>query len=266
MMAIQKTSERIGIREAVKLTLPKEHGSWSLALEALALGMFVAPSVAGCALVWAAVAGFFMRRPLKLALSDKPDPRILLASVVVIALSIIVITSLLLAALFGSMKNLWPLMPAAIAGIGFAWFDSRNEVRQGAAELCGVIAFGMLPATFATLAGWSVTASAALAAVMLVRSVSTVLFVRTYLRRNKGDAINPTPAFLAAVAGQLLAGWLVLAHLVPWPAVVFAAILAIRTFWVLSGNLRLSAKRIGIAEATFGIVMVLSLAVSWKSY
>ena len=52
-------AEKIHWREAIKLTLPNEHGSWSLALEPLALGLLVAPSAAGAALGLAAACGFF---------------------------------------------------------------------------------------------------------------------------------------------------------------------------------------------------------------
>lgn len=266
MTAIAALSEKTRFREAAKLVLPKEHGSWSLALEPLALGMLVAPSAAGGALAFAAVAVFFLRRPLKLLSSGKPDPRIPLASGVVIALSTLAAASLFLAVVFGGTKNLWPLIPAAMAGIGFAWFDSRNEGREGAAEMCGAMAFAVLPATFAKLAGWSVTESAAIAIVMLVRSVPTVSFVRTYLRRNKGHAISPAPAFVAAGLGWFLTAWLVFMHLAPWPAVALAAFLAARAFWVLAGNRRFSAKKIGMIELAFGIVMVLTLAVTWKSW
>lgn len=266
MTAIATISEKINFREAVKLTLPKEHGSWSLALEPLALGILVAPSAAGGALLLAAVAGFFLRRPLKLILLGKTDPRISSASTVIIALSIIAAASFGVAAAFGGVKNLWPLIPAAIAGIGFAWFDSRNEGREGAAELCGAIAFGILPMTFAMLAGWSAGASAALAAVMLVRSVPTVLYVRTYLRRNKGHSVSSAPAFIAAIAGFLLAGWLAVSHRAPWLAVILALLLAMRAFWVLGSNRRFAAKKVGIAEMTLGIVMVLAFAVAWKFF
>ncbi|HQY06456.1 MAG TPA: YwiC-like family protein, partial [Lacunisphaera sp.] len=55
--------------------LPKEHGSWSLALEPLALGLLLAPSAAGGALLAAALAGFFARRPLKTALTAPASAR-----------------------------------------------------------------------------------------------------------------------------------------------------------------------------------------------
>lgn len=264
MIAIATISEKINFRQAVKLTLPKEHGSWSLALEPLALGILVAPSAAGGALVCAAVAGFFLRRPLKLISSGKPDPRASLASGAVMSLSMLAIASLLLAVALGGAKNLWPLVPAAVAGIGFVWFDSRNEGREGAAELCGAIAFGVLPAAFAKFAGWPINASAALALIMLVRSVPTVLFVRTYLRRNKGQTISLAPAFTASILGLCVTVWLVTAHLAPWIAVPFASFLAVRAFWILGGNRRLSAKKIGFAELAFGIVMVFTLALTWN--
>jgi hypothetical protein len=266
MTAIATISERFNLREVVKLTLPKEHGSWSLALEPLALGILVAPSAAGGALLFTAVAGFFLRRPLKLVFSGKPDPRIPLASSVVITLVTLAIAGLFLVAASGGIKNLWLLIPSAVTGIGFAWFDSRNEGREGAAELCGSIAFGILPFAFAKLAGWSALGSVALGLVMLIRSVPTVLFVRTYLRRNKGYKAGRLPAFIASLSGLFLTAWLVFAHLAPWPAVVIAVFLATRTIWFLGGNRRFSAKRVGIAELAFGIVMVLTLALTWNSH
>src|SRR5690242_15227457 len=59
--------------------LPKEHGSWSLALEPVALGLLVAPSWAGGALAGAVLAGFFARRPLKAAFSPIHSARRLAA-------------------------------------------------------------------------------------------------------------------------------------------------------------------------------------------
>lgn len=266
MTAISAITERIRFREAAKLTLPKEHGSWSLALEPVVLGMAIAPSAAGGAIACSAVAGFFLRRPLKLVLSGKLDSRISLALGVLIGLSLITVAGVFLAAVFGGMENLWFLTPSAIAGIGFSWFDSRNEGREEAAELCGVIAFGVLPAAFGKLAGWSITESAALALIMLVRSVPTVLFVRTYLRRNKGHTISLAPALIASLLGFFLTACLVVVHLVPWPVVVLAAYLVARTFWVLEGSRRFTAKKLGFGELIFGIIMILILAATWSQH
>ncbi len=45
--------EKFNRRATAQLTLPKEHGSWSLALEPVAFGLLVAPSAAGAALTLA---------------------------------------------------------------------------------------------------------------------------------------------------------------------------------------------------------------------
>lgn len=255
---------RTSFRETFKLVLPKEHGSWSLALEPLALGILVAPSAAGGSLAVAAAAGFLMRRPLKLLLSGKPDARFSRALAVTTLLSLLAVTGLVAALAMGGIKSLPLLAPAAIAGMGFVWFDSRNESRQEAAELCGVIAFGVLPAAFAEFAGWPLVESMALAAVMLVRSVSTVLLVRTFLRRRKGYAANPATALIAAALGFFLIAWLVFSLLAPWPALAFALLLAAAPLWIFSGNRPFTARQIGIAEMCFGLLMVLTLAATWK--
>ena len=57
------------------LVWPKEHGSWSLALEPVALGLIAAPSLGGIALGMAVMAGFFARRPLKIAVGDRNPAR-----------------------------------------------------------------------------------------------------------------------------------------------------------------------------------------------
>lgn len=258
-------SENFSTLEIVKLILPKEHGSWSLALEPLALGLLAAPSASGGALAVAALAGFFLRRLLKLVVSAKSDSRRPLAFCCIMIFGLFALAGLLLVAKFGGAAKLWPLIPAALAGVAFAWFDSHNEARAEAAELAGAIAFGILPAAFGALAGWSVVESGALAAVMLARSAPTVLFVRTYLRRNKGRAATPVPALIAAGVGFFLTAWLVLSRVAPWPAAAFAFLLVARTVWLLGGNHpRFAAKTIGMAEMTLGAAMVLAVATTWK--
>lgn len=250
------------IRPAIKLTLPKEHGSWSLALEPVALGLLVAPSMAGVALAIAAVSGFFLRRPLKIYVRDGERRGTALGSISILAAS--AFGGLLPAAEIGGAEKLWALIPAAMAGIAFAFFDSRNEGREGAAEISGAICFGILPAAFATLANWSFIAAVSLAAVMLARSVPTVLFVRTFLRIKKGRAASIAPAVIAVIAALLLVTSLAFLRIVPWLAAIFALAMAVRAIFILGLRPHFSAKAIGIAEAIFGAVMVLTLALAWK--
>jgi hypothetical protein len=259
------TVEKFSWRAATQLTLPREHGSWSLALEPVAFSLLVAPSAAGAALALAAVSGFFLRRPLKFAMGAKSDSRQPLALVCAATLVLVGLSGLVLAARFGAVGGWWPLLPAALAGAVFVWCDGRNGAREGAAELAGAVAFALLPATFAALAGWNLPASLALAAMLLVRSVPTVLTVRTSLRIRKGQAFSIAPALVTAGAGIFLTVWLAALRLMPWAAVVFALVFAVRTSWLLLGRPRLTARTLGITEAVLGVLMVLVLSFVWRN-
>lgn len=260
------TGEKLRWREGIKLALPKEHGSWFLALEPVTLGLLVAPTAAGAALAVAAVSGFLLRRPLKIFTREQNYERWKTARTSVLVLALIAALGLLLAAKMSGVEKLWPLLPAAIAGLVFVWCDSRNEAREGAAEIVGAVAFGLLPAAFGALANWSGPAALALAGIMLVRSVPTVLTVRTNLRLKKGQAVSILPALIAAGAGLVLSAWLVSLRLAPWPAALFASVFAARTVWLLCWRPRLAARTIGIVEATLGGLMVLALAGTWKHF
>ncbi len=252
-------------RQMIKLLLPREHGSWSLALEPLVLGLLAAPSALGVALAAAALAGFFLRRPLKIVLNRQADARRPLAGTMALILGLFALGALAAVVREGEMVRLWPLAPAALAALAFVWFDSRNEAREGAAELAGVVAFGVLPAACAALAGWGAAASAALAAVMLARSVPTVLVLRVYMRRRKGCRTSPVSAFFATGAAVVLTGGLVWLRLAPWPAAMFTVLLAGRAVWLLGGHRRmLSPGTVGVAEMMLGWTMVLTVAALWK--
>jgi len=259
-------SERFRLSRAVQLILPREHGSWSLALEPLALGMLAAPSKPGVALAAAALSGFFLRRPLRLLLSGKPDPRRSLALICVAGLGMLALSNLLLAAGLGGISRLWPLVPAILAGMTFVWFDSRNEAREGVAEVAGATAFGLLPAVFGALAGWGSAASIALSMVMLVRAIPTVILVRIYLRLNKGRVSPIAPALIATGAGLLLAAGLVSSGIAPWPVIIFSLAMTAGSIWLLGWCPRLGAKTVGMVETAFGAAMVLTLAFLWNQF
>jgi len=251
-------------RDAWRLILPKEHGSWSLALEPVALGLLAAPSRSGGFLALAAVSGFFLRRPLKLLLQARADDRRPLAMICVTGLIFLAILGLTLAAVLGTLPAVWPLIPAAAAGFGFAWFDSRGENRAGSAEVCGALAFACLPAALAMLAGWTPAAALALTAIMLARSVPTVLLVRTLLRRAKGQPVKAAPAITINLlaTGSLL--FLALRSWMPWLPAIISSLLLARAFWYLSSaRLPLTARKLGILEMMLGIVVVLTAALSW---
>src|SRR5687768_6251637 len=98
------------------VVLPKEHGSWSLAFEPIALGLFIAPSPAGALLAVALSAGFFARRPLRISLHEPRADRRATAQRALILCAVIALLSMTGALLLGGIAWLWWLVPVAIAG------------------------------------------------------------------------------------------------------------------------------------------------------
>lgn len=272
MPAIAATAPNTSFRS---LVVPREHGSWSLALEPVALGLLVAPSAGGAslALAVAVVAGFFTRRPLKLAATlPLADPRRAAALRWTFLFATIALAALAAAAFaFGANKQqtdwraLWPLPLAAPFGAAFLWFDLRGEMREAEAELAGSAAFALVPAAFATLAGWSAGPALALAALMLARSVPTVLTVRAYLRIAKGKPAQVGPAIASALASLAVAVVLAVFRLVPIATSVFAGVLATRAVWLLAPLAPAwSARRVGMMEGIVGLAYLVGLTIAYR--
>ncbi len=245
--------------------LPKEHGSWSLAFEPVALFLLVAPSAAGGLLALATAAGFFTRRPLKLAVTlSASDPRRAGARNWAIGLALATLLLLIATAYLGGVTALWPLLLAAPCGALFLWFDLRQAMREAEAELAGSIAFALLPAAGATLAGWPAAAALALAGLSLARNVPTVLTLRACLRRGKGQPAGVLPPLAVGLGALALTAGLAGRSLVPVAAVVLSAAFLIRTLWLLSAfRPDWPARRLGIMEAVLGAVHLLGLTVAY---
>jgi hypothetical protein len=244
--------------------LPKEHGSWSLALEPILLGLLVAPSGGGIALAVAAMAGFFARRTFKATLfrSSQPRPGTLTAGIL-LALSVCV--GLGEATAMAGAVCLWPLLLATPFGSLFVYFDAQGDSRAVAAESAGSMAFALLPAAFATLAGWPILGALGLASISVTRSVPTILTVRTYLRRRKGRPASPFVPVLAAMLGCVVIVTLAAIRLTSWLVAGGTLLLLVRTVWFVSKWSPVwSAKRIGITESVLGLVFVALVAIAYK--
>lgn len=243
---------------------PKEHGSWSLAFEPLALGLLVAPSRPGTLLAGALAAAFFARRPLRLAWSEPIPERRRRAR---LALGICGGTALAALggaiALVGLAWLVW-LVPAAAAAAVFAWFDTRGAGREEAAELAGAAAFALTPSALAVLGGLSAGPAAALGLMMTARSVPSVALVRAFLRAAKTGVRRDGPA--VALALVALAGLLALRGWAPAAAPAAAAALALRTIVVLIW-LRPAwrARTLGMVETVLGLAYAGALAAAWPA-
>ena len=247
-----------------QFVLPKEHGSWSLALEPIALGLLIAPSAPGAAFAFAIAAAFFVRRPLKVAWNASVhDPRRAIAANWTTIFSVLALVGLSASAvgsgaLTGTGETwpaLWPVLLAVPFGATFLWFDLRNEMREAEAELAGSATFAVLPAAFATLAGWDALPALALGAVMLARSIPTVLTVRAYLRLRKNQQAHRGAALVASLFAVVVIAALQFRGALPPLLLALPALLLVRTLFLL-GPWRptWSGKRVGILEAVIGLV------------
>lgn len=246
--------------------LPKEHGSWSLAVEPLTLGLLAAPSTAGAWLATAAVAGFLARRPLKLALRETRPDRRRAARLATVALSVLAAGGLTLSlAAAGPTLLLWLLAPA-LGGAVFLYFDLQNEGREEFAEIAGSGAFACVAGAMAASAGWAPWAAGGLLFAMCARSIPTVMFVRAYIRAGKTGRNRPLPPLVAA--GGAVAGAIALTTLgiAPWFLAVALFVLwlhaAIHLAWPAP---RLRARTIGFQELALGLIYVVGVALTWPA-
>lgn len=244
------------------LALPNEHGAWAFLLEPALLGLGVAPSLAGAALVGAGLGALLSQHPLGLALADlrrsRRFPRTLPA--LALAVGYGVLTALFVGAAFllgarpAALAPLALVLPIALVQLAF---DARNRGRDARAELAGALALGALAAAVVLAAGGPWSTALALWLVAAGRNVPSVLYVRARLRLQRGGAAPRLPVLVAhaaawsAVAGACLAGAL------PWLALLpFAVLLARAAAGMRTSAPVLAARTVGMLEMAFGLTTV----------
>lgn len=244
--------------------LPREHGSWALVCEPLALALIAAPSWPGGLLALAAGALFLMRRPCQVLTAEADGPRRALAARALIALGVAALAGAGLAVAQGPRVVLAPLVAAMVAAGVFGWFDRQRDARAVPAECAGSAVYAALAAAIVLLAEgrerW--IGAAAVGGFALVRAWTSILAVRVYVRRRKGRAASGRAAQAAAALACLpaiaAAGWPGTSVLAIWTLVF-----ALRTAW-LTGPWAPDwpARRIGWLEAGLGTAACITAGLS----
>jgi hypothetical protein len=189
-----------------RVVLPAEHGGWAFLGEPIVLGLLLAPSWAGACVALAALAGFLARQPLRLFMGDrrrgKRYPRTTLAERAFAALAL-----LGAAALAGALVLArGPLLPALgcaapLAAAALA-LDLGQRSREAAAETLAALALGGVAAAIALAAGRAAPFAFALWALLALRALPTIAFVRARFRLDRREPSNPALA-LALHAGAI---------------------------------------------------------------
>lgn len=247
--------------------MPAEHGSWSLVIEPILLGLLVAPSLGGAALAAAAFALFLLQRPLTIAWGDWRRGRQYARTRVALRFVALYGGLALVAGVAGLLLAGWrPFIPALAAGpllAIFLWYNQRPG-RSWQAELAAPVAFSAVAASIALADGWAILPALALWAVMAARAVPAVLFVRARLRLDKGKPAQPAAAIAAHVAAIAIVSGFVVQNLLPFSSILAMGLLLARAIWGLSAwRWRCTVKQLGFLETGFGLLTVLIIAAGY---
>jgi hypothetical protein len=245
------------------IALPTEHGGWGFTLEAILLGLLVAPSVAAWGISAAALGIFLARRPVKILSTDLVRRRWLPRSRVALAFALIYGGIGLAGAIGALFTSDGPFLIPVVVALPFALLalraDAHSKNRALVAELSGSIAMGATVAAITIAGGWDLAPAFGLWLVLAARDVAAIVLVRGQIRRLRGKPVEATRIYAiqaAAVAAVALGAAI---GITPWLGVVAVAVVGLVA--VVSLNREpVPAKVIGWTQMAVGLVVVLITA------
>jgi hypothetical protein len=166
----------------------------------------------------------------------------------------------------GGELLLFPLLFVFPFAVAHLFLEVNGEGRSLWGEVCGVIAMSSTAALIAVSGGWSVMAAEALGVLMILRSVPTILYVRTRLRLEKGKDAAVGAVIIVHIVSLAAVVAMAATNSLPVLATLPYAVLLIRGVIGVSELRRpAKAKAIGIAELLYGsaTVIVLIIAYHW---
>jgi YwiC-like protein len=277
------------------LALPNEHGGWGFLLEPLILGLLVRPSTAGALVALAAVFGFLTRHPLKCALQDavrgKSYPRTAWCWMLAASYAAAGAASLAAAIAVGRLILVIPFGLVAPLAVTIVLYDAYNRSRMMFPEMAGAAAMSSTAAAIVIAGGGRMLPALALSGIIIARSLPSILYVRTLLKRAHGErpswpqapgvtarrlsetardarslrAGRPlSTASWPALAAHVIAAFAVAAF-APLLAVVAMVMLLMRAAWGLAHE-PARAQTIGWREIAIGVVFVLLVALGYSTH
>ena len=247
------------------VALPVEHGGWGFLLEPILAGLLIAPSWPGFWLALAALAVFLLHQPLKVALKDwrsrRTYDRTRWAMRFALVYGVVALLSFGLALAQTDACFYAPLLLAMpMAGVQLL-YESRYRGRELIPEVFGALALAATAPAILIAGGQPPALALLLWALLGLRIVSSLLYVRTKLRRLRGKLVSRWPtiavhgaALLAVVAlasAGSVSGWVVVAMLVLMSRAVYG-------LYYATDSVR--PKTIGLQELAYGILYALLVA------
>ncbi|HSP17342.1 MAG TPA: YwiC-like family protein [Thermoanaerobaculia bacterium] len=240
------------------LALPNEHGGWGFLLEPLVLGLLVKPSIAGALVALAAVLGFLTRHPLKCALQDlqrgRSYPRTRYCWMLAGTYATGAAAALAAAIAAGRLILVIPFGLVAPLAMTIVLYDAYNRSRAMFPEMAGAAAMSSTAAAIVIAGGGRMLPALALSGIIIARSLPSILYVRTLLKRARKMTASSWPALIAHVVAAFA-----VATFAPLLAVVAMVVLLVRAAWGLAHDPP-RAQTIGWIEITIGALFVLCVA------
>jgi hypothetical protein len=216
-----------------------------------------------------ALAAFLIRHPLKLVLMDRRRgswyPRTGLALRFVLGYAAV---ALILTGIAWRLADtpFWPALvlgaPVALVALGY---DAAGRSREALPEAAGAVALGASVSAIALAGGLPAATAYGAWALLCLRAVPAVLFVRSRLRLDRGLPAGiplSLASHLFAVGGAVL---LALRGWGPWLGVLALALLLARAIHGLSSfRPKLRPKDLGFRELGWGLVTLVLLAVGYR--
>ena len=251
------------------VALPVEHGGWGFLLEPIVLALLVAPSWAGLLLGCAAFLLFLARHPLRLALRDRRSGRRFARTALAerFAAGYVLGTGAAFAwALMISAESFWPPL---IVGGGLAlvqlFYDVRGEGRAALAEIAGALALGASAPAIALAGGWSAPDAWMLWAIVGLRAVTSIFYVRDRLRLERDRPAQPALTLMLHLLALLFVGLRAAGSQMPWlAAAAFVLLLARAAYGLSAWRQPAQPKTIGWQEMLYGLLVVLLVAAGYR--
>jgi len=252
------------------IALPAEHGGWGFLLEPIILGLLVAPSIRAVLIAVAAISFFLVHQPLKLAIKDHRKKRRVLrtawAEKFAIGYGLAGSIAFLSVLLTSPLSFVIPLMIGSIFGLVQLIYDSQNKSRHIIPQLCGAAALASTVMAITLLSGWSWLAALMLWLLLVVRAITSILYVRARLRLEYGKTYSAALVHGTHVFSLLLIVTLAGRDLIPELVLIPFILLTCRAFYGLSPwRKSVQPKVVGFSELAYGIITILIIAIGYTS-
>jgi len=248
------------------IALPTEHGGWGFLLEPLVLAMIVAPSWCGALICAASVCAFLTRQPLRLAMQDalrrRMYPRTRWCAIFATSYASAAAVAVTAAIAFGGWRLAIPFAVVAPLAIVNIVYDARNKSRALLPEITGPIAMASSATAIAIAGGKSMPVAFALMALLVLRGIPSIVYVRTLITRAHRQTASATLPIALHVAALIAAIALWRLGLAPIAAAIILIALLGRAVYGLTHEVP-PAKTIGWREIAFGTLFVVITAYLW---